>query len=271
MARADDLAPQKVSTIITWLLAAYGNLRYFVGRDPLSKHNPYHVSETPFTVNIIVTMVFWGLLFFLQVLFVSQIFIPSVNQEHGGRHDVTKFIAWHFSAFNLLQFVWTLLFVHNHFFWSEVVLIINFVNILALYFEHKTFSIRPLTAWIITHLATAAFPLAWLLVAIFWNGAVLLHVHKFVGRVISNILVWLLLLIPEFFIVVFNDWGVGLAATFLTFGLGLGQLFTKLFALQWIFAFVISAILFVTSVLVAVTGGPKTETVIEVESAPLLE
>lgn len=268
MPRSDDLGPQKVSTIITWLLATYGNLRYFVGRDLLGKHNPYHVGDTPFTINIIVTMLFWGVLFFLQILFVSQIFIPAVN-EGGNRTELSRHIAVHFSAFNLLQFVWTLLFVNKHYFWSEVILVINFVNIISLYFEHKTYSIRPLSSWAMVHLATAAFPFAWLLVAIFWNGAVWLHVHKFFGRVVCNILIWWLLLIPEFFVLIFGDWGLGLAASGLIFGLGLAQLFTKVFALQWIFAFIISGILFASTVVVAITGAPKKSA--NIESAPLLQ
>lgn len=268
----DELLSQKVATILTWVLATYVSLRYFVGINPFDSHNPYHVRDTPFSINIIVTIVFWGVLLLLQILFLTQIFVPTVDNASNlsNRLHVTKLIAWHFSAFNLGVFSWTVLFVHKHYFWSEVVLVVNFVNVLLLYFEHRTYSLRPLSNWALIHLPTAAFPLSWLLFAIFWNGAVLLHVHKFVGRVISNVLIWLLLFIPGFFLVAFNDYGVGISSSILAFGLGLGQLFTKTFALQWIFAFIISGLLLVMSFVGAITGAVTTRSVSD-ESAPLIE
>lgn len=150
---------------------------------------------------------------------------------------------------------------------------LNFVNIVALYFEHKTYAIKPLSTWFLIHWPTAAFPMVWLLYAIFWNGAVLFHVHKLAGRILANILIWVFLLIPTFFLVTFNDYATGIGASILMFGLGLGQLFTKLFALQWIFAFVISGVLLVLSILAAATGTVivQTETTTASEGAPLLE
>lgn len=106
--------------------------------------------------------------------------------------------------------------------------------------------------------------------AIFWNGAVLFHVHKLLGRIVANVLVWLLFFIPAAFVVVFNDWGIGITSSVLTFGLGLGQLFTKAFALQWIFGFIISGLLFVLTVVVA-SGWAVRRGVASSESAPLLE
>lgn len=268
----DELLSHKISTIVSWLLAAYASIRYFVGINPFDKHNPYHVRDTPFSSNIIVLIVYWGLLFLLQILFVTQIFVPTVDNATGitNRLEVTKKIAWHFSAFNLGVFVWTLLFVKHHYFWSEVILVLNFVNVLSLYFEHKTYAIRPLSNWALIHLPTAAFPLSWLFYAIFWNGAVLFHVHKFLGRVLANVLIWLFLLVPGFFLVAFNDYGVGISSSILTFGLGLGQLFTKTFALQWIFAFVISGLLLLLSLVGAITGS-VTKREVTSETAPLIE
>lgn len=268
---SDELLSHKIATIVSWLLAAYASFRYFVGINPFDNHNPYNVRETPFSSNVVVTLTFWGFLFLLQILFVTQIFVPTVNNASGitNRLEVTKLIAWHFSAFNLGVFVWTLLFVHNHYFWSEVVLVLNFVNILLLYFEHKTYSVKPFSNWLLIHLPTAAFPFSWLLYAIFWNGAVLFHVHKLVGRIFANILIWLFLLVPGFFLVVFNDYGIGISSSWLMFGLGLGQLFTKTFALQWIFAFVISGLLFIGSVVGAVTGSVTSRETTN-ETAPLM-
>lgn len=106
--------------------------------------------------------------------------------------------------------------------------------------------------------------------AIFWNGAVLLHVHHLVGRIFANILIWALFFVPASYVVVCNDWGVGYTTSFLTFGLGLGQLFTKAFALQWIFAFIISGLLFVLTSVVAAGWAFRKKEILG-ETAPLLD
>lgn len=271
MAGVNDILTHKIFTIVSWVLSTYYSIRYFVGRDPLSHDNPYHSVNTPFTLNIVVTMAYWAVFLLMQALFVTQIFVPTVDHASGitSRLEVTKHIGWHFTAFNLFHWAWTLLFVKKHYFFSEVVLILNFFNILSLYFAHKTYSLRPFSNWFLIHMSTAAFPFSWLLVAIFWNGAVLFHIHKLFGRIIANITIWLLFLIPASFVVVFNDWGIGITSSVLTFGLGLGQLFTKAFALQWIFAFIISGLLFVLTIVVA--SGWVVRRGVTDESAPLLE
>lgn len=273
MSGLNDILTHKIFTILSWLLSTFYSFRYFVGRDPLSHDNPYHSVNTPFTLNIVVTMVYWAVFLLMQILFVTQIFVPTVNNANGitNRLEVTKNIGWHFTAFNLFHWAWTILFVKHHYFWSEVILILNFLNILSLYFAHKTFSLRPFGNWFLIHMSTAAFPFSWLLMAIFWNGAVLFHVHKLVGRIVANVLVWLLFFIPASFVVVFNDWGIGITSSVLTFGLGLGQLFTKAFALQWIFGFIISGLLFVLTVIVASGWAIRRGVTSSSESAPLLE
>lgn len=259
----------KVSTVISFLLSIYVNIRYFVGRSPYDKHSSFNVSNTPFSANILVTLTFWALLYLLQLLFISQIFLPSVESD-SSRAKYTKKVAWHFTVFNLLTFFWTILFTKKHFFLSEILLVINLANIITLYFNHKTYAIRPLGDWVLIHLSTCSFPLSWLFYSVFWNGAVLFNVHKLFGRIIANVLIWDFLLVPLVFIILFNDWGVGLSSTLLMFGLGLGQLLVKVFALQWIFAFVISGILFLFSVIaMATTSFVIVE--IETEQAPLIE
>lgn len=268
MATSNDIATHKVTTIVSLILSMYGNLRYLVGRSPFDHDSPFHVDHTPFTANIIVTFVYWILLYILQVSFIVQIFVP--NMDSAVRVDATRHVGWHFTVFNVFSFLWSILFAKKHFFWSEVVLILNFFNILTLYFGHKTYGIKPITNWVLIHLSTAALPLSWLMFAIFWNGAVLFHVHKFVGRIIANVLIWDFLLVPGMFLFAYNDWGVGLSSSMLVFGLAFGQLFTKLFALQWIFAFIIAGILLVLSLVAAITGSLSPERSITDESAPLI-
>ncbi|EEQ41765.1 hypothetical protein EJF18_80047 [Clavispora lusitaniae] len=271
MASQNDLLVHKVATILSWVLAVYATFRYFVGRSPFDKHNPYHVGDTPYSSNLVFTLLYWAVLFLSQIAFVTQIFLPAADSSSvTNRNALTKLVGWHFTIFNLGVFVWTLLFVKHHYFWSEVILVLNFVNILSLYFTHKTYAITPLSNWFLIHWPTAALPFSWLFYAIFWNGAVLFHVHKFVGRVIANITIWMFLFVPGFFLAVFNDWAVGLSSSALMFSLGVGQVITKAFALQWIFAFVIASVLLVLSLIVAVTGS-LTKKSTDTESAPLLQ
>lgn len=48
---------------------------------------------------------------------------------------------------------------------------------------------------------------------------------------------------------------MGFALSILTASLGVGQFFTKVIAFQWIFAFVIMGVLFVSTLLIAVPGA----------------
>lgn len=272
MAQDSDITVHKIATIVSLGLSIYGNVRYLTGRSPYDKHSPFHVNDNPFTSNIISILLYWGFLYFLQILFVVQIFLPNLH-DYSTRANLTRLVGWHFTIFNTLSFIWSMLFATKHFFWSEVILILNMFNIWAVYLNHKTYKIRPLSNWILIHLPVTAFPLSWLLYAVFWNGAVLFNVHKFVGRVISNVLIWDFLIVPGFYLVVYNDWGVGISSAWITFAIGLGQLFTKIFALQWIFAFTISGILLLASGFTALTGsmGFTGIEVEEVETAPLLQ
>lgn len=74
----------------------------------------------------------------------------------------------------------------------------------------------------------------------------------FFARILANVFIWEFLIVPGVFIVLFNDWAIGLSSSVLVFGIALAQLFTKIIALQWIFAFIISGLLFAVSILLAV-------------------
>lgn len=256
----------KVSTVVSFVLSLYGNLRYLVGTtSPFDHGSPFNVGKTPFSGSILVTLLYWAVLYLLQAGFITQVLFPNLNSVYND--TTTKHVGLHFIIFNIGSFLWSILFAKKHFFFAEVILILNLINILGLYFTHKTYSIKPLASYVLVHLAGVALPFSWLLYAVFWNGAVLFHIHKFVGRVVANVLIWDFLIIPGAFVVLFDDWGVGLSSSVLTFGLGFGQLLTKVFALQWIFAFIISAILLVVSLVVAFRGSLRT---VNGETAPLL-
>lgn len=264
-----SLLTHRVVTTIALVLAIYGNFKYALGRAPVEK-NPeddpfFRVGFTPFTGNILIVLIYWGILHIMQISFVAQYFFPEEqpgeraasstigNILQGGsptRLQVADHVGWHFTMFNILHFIWTLLFVNGHYIWSEIFVILNFFNILTLYVAHKTYTIKSFTNYSLIHMSTAALPFSWLLYLLFWNGAVVVGSNGFVARVIANIFIWDFLLVPTLLLVIYRDWAVGFSSAALQLALALGQLFTKVFALQWIFAFVIAGSLFAFSLAV---------------------
>jgi len=96
----------------------------------------------------------------------------------------------------------------------------------------------------------------------------MVHCHNaLVCRILANVAVWGIVPFAGTFLFGYGDWTVGLATSFLTAGLGVGQLFMKAFALQWIFAFTIMAIVFLSTLTVMTPLGSRDTTG---ERAPLL-
>ncbi|KAK9365368.1 hypothetical protein V1509DRAFT_571098 [Lipomyces kononenkoae] len=98
-------------------------------------------------------------------------------------------------------------------------------------------------------------PFAWTLFVLFWSGAVTVHSDNVVAHVFAYIFIWPLLIIPTVALLVFADWSFGYASAFLMWGLGVGQFMDMKLALQWIFAFVIAAILTIESALTMFATG----------------
>lgn len=53
---------------------------------------------------------------------------------------------------------------------------------------------------------------------------------------------------------ILQDYTIGFALSILAASLGVGQFLTKAFALQWIFAFVVMGVLFLSTLVIAVPG-----------------
>lgn len=238
----------KAVTILSFVVSAYYSITYLGGRHGLGHHS-FHAGNTPFTANVFFVFVYWVVTAVLQLLFLLQ-YYANDSQILSQAAATT----WHFTVFNLLNALWAYLFARRHdYVWAEIVAIVNFINLMSLYVTHKPYSIKPLSHWMAIHLPTAALPLSWIMYVIFWNGAVAFHSHKgFFSRVLANILIWDFLIVPVMFLLLYKDWGVGMSTAFLTWGIGVGQFFTKVFALQWIFAFIIAAIVTLLSVVIAV-------------------
>jgi len=241
--------------ISTWLVSVATNILYSTVLHPTTRHvSDKHL--TPFTTNSLFTACFWMLLYVLQLGFLST------HWSRDLRETTVKKVYSSFALFNLLQFGWVLLWVHHHFVVSELFLIFNFLNILQLYIR-LGYKLAPLerTGWrrlILLEAPTARLPLAVLFIDILHNGAVAFHVHGGLGRLLSNIFIWIIFVVGGLVVVWFRDWVFGLALAYHTLSLAIEQLSIKIIALQWIFAFVISGVIALLSVMVMIPGMRRT-------------
>lgn len=139
-----------------------------------------------------------------------------------------------------------MLFTRSHFAWAEVLLVINFINLSALYFRHNTYAR-------FIHTPVVSGPLAWTFVAIYWNGAIMVpRGDALVLRILANVFIWSILAYGSFFLAMYNDYTMGLSLSVLTAAIGVAQFQRQFIAFQWIFAFTIMALLFLATLGVAV-------------------
>ncbi|PKS09090.1 hypothetical protein jhhlp_003704 [Lomentospora prolificans] len=264
---AQSITTYKVLTLLTLLLTVLTSVYYTVDepRDGFTiRRRIWDLNDlypTGFTLNPIIASIYWILVFLLQIGYVTQLF-----SNDAARVTTAANVGSHFILNNILHFAFVMLFVRSHFVWAEVIQVINFFNLLNLYFLHRT---SPL----LIHIPVASAPLAWAFVALYWNGALTVHhPNHFVGRVFANIFIWSIPVFGHFCLLVFNDYTIGFALSILSAALGVGQFFHKVIALQWIFAFVSMATLFVSSSVVASRAWARRETTIpaDQERAPLL-
>jgi hypothetical protein len=120
-------------------------------------------------------------------------------------------VGSHFILFNLLHFGWLMLWIRSWYWIAEFLLILNFFNLLSLYFRHST---KPR----FVHIPAVSMPLAWVFVAIFWNGAVMFHATDLPARIIANIAIWGYLFFGAFFLFIYKDYTLGFALSFLVAG-----------------------------------------------------
>lgn len=245
--------------ISTWLINVVTNVLYSTVLRPTIRHvSDKHL--TPFTTNSLFTGIFWIFLWLLQLGFLTT----HWSRDNGLRETNVGTVYSRFAIFNILQFGWALLWVHHHFALSEIVLILNFLNILQVYLRlgHK---LGPLTRERFLRLVFIEAPVARLTLAVLFidilhNGAVAFHVHGTAGRLLANIFIWIILVVGGGVVVWFRDWVFGLAIAYHTLSLAIEQLAIKVIALQWIFAFVISGTVALLSILVLI---PQTRRTVE--------
>jgi len=237
----------KVLTILSWLLSVVVSFYYSYERP---HDGPRHRSRiwdqnslhpTAFTMNHVIVSLYWIVLFLLQLLgYISHLFSAD-----AAKVNAASSVGSHFVLNNLLHFAFVMLFVRSFFWWAEVMLVLNFINLTALHWHHNSYAR-------LIHLPAVAGPLAWTFVALFWNGAIMVNSHTVVARIFANIMIWAFLLYGGFFLVAYKDYSMGLCLSVLVAAIGVGQFVNKLVALQWIFAFTIMAVLFLGSLAIAV-------------------
>ncbi|OAQ63071.1 ATP synthase F0 [Pochonia chlamydosporia 170] len=237
----------KLLTLISWLLSVVVSV-YYVVNEPKDGHtirrriwDQNNLYRTAFTMNPILGDVYWVVLFIMQFGYITHLFsrVPETVNWAAS-------VGSHFILNNLFHFAFVMLFVRSHFIWAEIILVLNFFNLSVLYFRHNT-SPR------FIHAPVASGPLAWTFVAIYWNGAFMVyHPHNLVARIFGNIFIWSILAYGMFFIVTFKDYTMGFWLSILAAAIGVAQFERQVIALQWIFAFIIMALLFISTVTIAV-------------------
>lgn len=137
-------------------------------------------------------------LFILQFVYLIHLFSKNTDTVNAAAS-----VGGHFIFNNLLHFAFVMLFVRSHFAWAEVIIIINFFNLISLYFRHNTYPR-------FIHWPVVSAPLAWTFVAIYWNGAIMVpHPDSLVARIFGNIFIWSLLVFGGFYIIIYKVWLLG--------------------------------------------------------------
>ncbi|KAI0838896.1 DUF1774-domain-containing protein [Hypoxylon sp. FL0890] len=240
----------KVLTTITWLLSIVVSVYYTFHRPhdgvwPRRKiWGQNDAFYTAFRMNHIIASIYWIVLFILQGGYIAHLFSGNVERVNAACS-----VGSHFIVNNLFHFAFVMLFVRSFFGWAELFIILNFINLTSLYFRHPGYAR-------FIHTPVVSGPLAWTFVAIYWNGAIMVpHPDSLVARIFGNIFIWSILVYGLFFIVVYKDYTMGFNLSVLSAAIGVSQFFRQVIAFQWIFAFIIMAILFIATVVVAVPAA----------------
>jgi len=237
----------KVLTLITWVLSVVVSVYYTVH----SPHDGHTIRKriwdqnslypSAFSMNSVIASIYWIVLFVLQGGYIGHLFSSNADIVNAAAS-----VGSHFIINNLFHFAFVMLFVRSHFHWAELILVINFFNLSSLYFRHNTYPR-------FIHLPVVSGPLAWTFVALYWNGAFMVpDPTTLVARIFGNIFIWGILVYGAFFIVIYKDYTMGFNLSVLSAAIGVSQFLRQVIALQWIFAFVIMAVLFVATITVAV-------------------
>lgn len=237
-----NITVYKVLSIVSWLLQFAVTLYYVFdgpGHGALTHHPVSGVYITPFTISPVFVAIYWIVLWVYQAVYVWHLFRSDEVVVNSAAA-----VGSHFILYNFLHFAWVILWTHGFNIIAEIVVVINFLQLTAVYFRHPT-------APRMIHIAVSALPITFTYFLLFWNGAAIFHCYSLACRIIANIAIWGIAAFAGFFLLAFKDYYVGFATAFLAAGLGVEQFYFKVIALQWPFAFAIMAITFFASLAVA--------------------
>lgn len=227
--------------ITSYVLAVVSNVRYNFGhRSPWDHGHQDDVGFTPFSASLLPIVLYWALLVVAQFIYLSKYF-----------NAAPKVLNWQFVLSNVHLILWSYFFARGYYIVSEIFILLNFIQLLAGYILVGSYRIRPLRNWLAIHGAVIVLPMLWAHYLVFWNGAVIFGARNLPARLIANCVIWEFLLVPGCLMLMTGDYILGFASAWIAFAIGMGQLFTKVFALQWVFAFTISVILLVGSFMLA--------------------
>jgi len=239
----------KILTVTTWLLVVIvGILHTFwapdTGKGP-HKHTIWGQNKhlhSPFGLNALITSIYWIVLLILQGVYIWHLWSANTEWVTSAAN-----VGSHFIFNNLATFGFIMTWVRGYFWQGELILIANLINQTFLYFRHSK------TPRFI-HIGAVSGPLSWAFVAIFWNGAAMVHAHSLAARIVANVFIWSWLGFGLFYLVIFKDYTVGFEIATLALSLSLAQLATHVVALQWEFAIAIAAVLIILSLAVGIPG-----------------
>jgi hypothetical protein len=270
---AGAVVTYKVLTFVTWLLSLISTVYYdFHTADDIGITHRRTIWEqnyrfySGFTQNSVITSIFWIVLFILQVGYMGHLFSSKIEHVNAACA-----VGSHFILNNLLHFGFVMLFVRGYFVVAELFLIVNFINLSSLYFRHNAYPR-------FIHTPAVSGPLAWTFVAIYWNGAIMVHhPDNLVARIFANVFIWSIMVYGLFFIFTYKDYTMGFSLSVLSASIGVAQFLHQVIALQWIFSFTIMSVLFVFTLLVAVPAATgrdvpwaRSRATADTERAPLL-
>ncbi|KAG7661330.1 uncharacterized protein J8A68_005121 [[Candida] subhashii] len=243
-----------ISTI-SLSLSLCGSIMYY--KNPNTTH-------TPFTPHFLVLTSYWFLIYVRQIGLTIASFIANER-----RISMIYDSGWHFPIFNILHYVWTMLFINQYFIFAELILLLNLINLLEMFSRQKTYGHKFFSDMFLLHVTVLSCPLSWVVFAIMWNGSLLCPCpDNQWTTILGNISIWAFLSFGLFFVLKFKDWTTGAGTSLLMAALGIDQSSTKLFGPQWIFAFVISGVLVSVSVFTGIKGKSTSS---QTEHEPLLQ
>lgn len=196
----------KVTTAISWLLLLITAIYYTFSRPHeggAHKHDRHTIwgqnsaHPTPFSQNSIITSIYWIVLLIGQIGYSWHLY--SGNEVYV---TAAATVGGHFVVNNLLLFAFIHLWVRSYFWIAELILVLNFINLSAAYFNHST------TPRFI-HIPVVSGPLAWNFVALYWVGAVMVHAHSLPARIVANIFIWSIAGYGGFFLAAYKDYTIG--------------------------------------------------------------